>query len=801
MEEEAQAIHNSQAPELGTGYAPVPGDVEEGRVDAAQPMCRKRVGAAVVACFAAAAIGAAVALSRRSGTGPDGASVGAAKTLDVPLNPPATWTSLGDGRRCLLSEEDSTPDAAATARKREGVPSAEACQAMCETWPGVCKGIDYSHDEQTCYLWTQRIGGSKAAAGHVCMQLELAAQKATTCYNALKWDNVVKDQGKELAVIRYSNLNDCAVACKSMDQCHSFTVCSDWQKCFLKDKNVSRSDIDSMEHVGFGCESFLAVACEDPPPVSDQAKELAAKAPAARKDDVKLNMFGDEEVDEAEDGGDEGKHKPDEKPAKLRFAEAVTRADYTWRAYSHFDLPELPTIETKPFQKITEAEKYAEQHNFDAFVWREGTVSFKKPTSTLTVKNLLFVGEAELGIFFSFGPPEQPVWQNFTAHDFAPPPAYNALGEVVDASDIGFMKSYAERHGYAGFTMFQGRAHMKFAGRPLAKKDVVEGSPDLTFYQLDFKKPPIGNAAEYYPHDLPPTQGGAADNQDCRASKSCNNPSMFCFRQNDAVATCRSTCDVKSGWSCQVLGKPKIPNLGLFCFALATTADLPFLKQQFEQKQGIALCDEAVVFAPTVMQLAQNAWTVALPGFGLGSPGTPQAGKPSLMTNLAAWMFVIDHFYYRTKLWTVKVDPQAAFFPNEFKARMRQEAFGLETAERGFGLYLAGCQKGFDATMTASMQALSQRAMIAFSVRRGNCTVPPNEAQSVGEWFEGCLDKVQVAAYKIKGLTLDQRCPADAVPPSGVGPAGCDFSRSLYYPMANPAAWQACLTNAVNHHQ
>lgn len=136
--------------------------------------------------------------------------------------------------------------------------------------------------------------------------------------------------------------------------------------------------------------------------------------------------------------------------------------------------------------------------------------------------------------------------------------------------------------------------------------------------------------------------------------------------------------DVRSRWSWQETEK-KAPNISLYCFSLS----MPFgyepglLAAQKEHGVGIFACNESAVFSnmthspdgeplPLDVLLVNESLAVAYGGRWMTALNTPVFNK--------LWMEVLRRERYRFHDWTVKVDPDAVFFPSRLIQTLRHKS-------------------------------------------------------------------------------------------------------------------------------
>jgi hypothetical protein len=156
---------------------------------------------------------------------------------------------------------------------------------------------------------------------------------------------------------------------------------------------------------------------------------------------------------------------------------------------------------------------------------------------------------------------------------------------------------------------------------------------------------------------------------DCSTTQCCNDAGMKCFKKDSTYSTCKKECP--PGWDCTRLGKsvdqwgaqPQAANgaamagMRLFCFAVATpnTYEVALMQALEEKRLGIYQCDTSAVFQGYKAKFIKiGSW------------------KSVINTDvfLKIWNDVRTDGRYAQHDWTVKVDPDAVFFPGRLKQHL-----------------------------------------------------------------------------------------------------------------------------------
>lgn len=230
--------------------------------------------------------------------------------------------------------------------------------------------------------------------------------------------------------------------------------------------------------------------------------------------------------------------------------------------------------------------------------------------------------------------------------------------------------------------------------------------------------------------------------------------------------------------------------LSLFCFSLVVpwNSEPDLIRAQFQDRASIFACDEYAAFSSKVMEVAPGVKTLAV-----DSDLHCEVGgefKTALNTPIffAVWDRVVKDARYLRHDWTVKVDPDAVFFPS----RLRSQLAGMREAPDG--VYLNNCKRG----LHGPIEVFSRHAVNSWISGRSRCSAHFAKLCSGDCWWgedmfiDQCLWKVLQVRRKFAPLLLvEDHCD----PPLGWEKCDDGLVASLH-PFKDVAEYRRCMRNS-----
>jgi len=271
-----------------------------------------------------------------------------------------------------------------------------------------------------------------------------------------------------------------------------------------------------------------------------------------------------------------------------------------------------------------------------------------------------------------------------------------------------------------------------------------------------------------------------------------------CFLKGGSPTGKRMTNGIISGvppqrLSLKMQAKVEGPkNVSLYCFSLMRpgSEEVQLLKAQEAHGASIFACNECMIYSNRALQIGSLTTSVINSDLKCTSGGDFGKALNSWIF-IEVWRKVIEDGRYYQHDWTVKVDPDAVFFPPRLQSILQDHR------EAG---YVNNCKEG----MHGAIEVLSRRAVgaLAWDYRASpNKTYPRNcvAAQQLSRWGEDMfLDKCLMDTLSIK-RAYDDRLLCE-------GSCGCPdwywclngTSRATFHPFKSPDTYTNCLANALH---
>jgi len=208
------------------------------------------------------------------------------------------------------------------------------------------------------------------------------------------------------------------------------------------------------------------------------------------------------------------------------------------------------------------------------------------------------------------------------------------------------------------------------------------------------------------------------------------------------------------------------------------------LRMQYNKGASIFACDEYAVYSNVSFEIAPAVVT----GVVHTNLFCPLGGKFMTVLNtpvfLKVWAKVIEDGRFRFHDWTLKVDPDAVFFPSRLRQLTRRHP------ESQQGVYLNNCQFG----LHGPVEVFSRDAVLAFALGRDRCRrhfhKVCNGPCQFGEdmYMDRCLNEVlKVRRENEYSLLLEDHCD----PPKGWDSC-TDDTVAAFHPFKNKTGYEKC---------
>lgn len=229
----------------------------------------------------------------------------------------------------------------------------------------------------------------------------------------------------------------------------------------------------------------------------------------------------------------------------------------------------------------------------------------------------------------------------------------------------------------------------------------------------------------------------------------------------------------------------------VFCvtFMLAHGVELSLVRTQLENGAGIFSCDEYTVLSDS------KTWLTPGPPVRLDTQPLRgyMAGRSA--DNLEAmWQQILRVERFKYHHWTVKVSPDAVFFPDRLRKHVRDLA---PLQDPGLLLTPRECAGTSDVQSSHVVQVVSRSALLTYRGGAHTCQEHMDFSQGVKrrDYMDGCLVFLGVSRSTVPELLEDAGCEP------GGPTAACNASAGavVYHPFRTPEAYFQCWQSQQHH--
>mmetsp|Transcript_46434 Transcript_46434/g.122667 ORF Transcript_46434/g.122667 Transcript_46434/m.122667 type:complete len:584 (-) Transcript_46434:429-2180(-) len=298
----------------------------------------------------------------------------------------------------------------------------------------------------------------------------------------------------------------------------------------------------------------------------------------------------------------------------------------------------------------------------------------------------------------------------------------------------------------------------------------------------------------------PPAKGGKVSpwalqkcgriNEGCTESKCCLGMDVQCYEKASGWAQCKQSCvpgphadDKNETWSCKPLG-PRSYGLAtkgspsLFCFSVLRTVgyEAGLMAAQKAKGAGIFDCDDHMLLTADGTTTVGGEKTVQFTGAPIVTSIDGTAGNTFLFVN--AWKVIVGGPKWREHSFTVKVDPDAVFFPERLRWHV--------AAHNGEKVFVINCHRGD--MIYGALEVFSFSAIQEWSIRAKECNTPNNYGED--KYMTQCMDHLGVARLRDESVLGDKLCHTFS---------GCGMGwNAAFHPFKDVGSWTQCWNEANN---
>jgi len=206
------------------------------------------------------------------------------------------------------------------------------------------------------------------------------------------------------------------------------------------------------------------------------------------------------------------------------------------------------------------------------------------------------------------------------------------------------------------------------------------------------------------------------------------------------------------------------------------------LSWKYHRDFGIFDCDFFTVFASRRVLIGRHrrrgpVHSVHFKQAAVGRSEDNTAANAQLFMNM--WEEVRKRRHYLHHAWTVKLDPDAVFFPERLRGYLRPHTDGSPKFIKNCNLFPGAA--GWPA-LWGSVEALSKQALVRYFQQKANCMKMPWWVWGEDKFLGNCLPSLGVGSVFEREMVGDGHC---------IG-ATCDSYHAAYHKYKSTAAWFDC---------
>lgn len=274
----------------------------------------------------------------------------------------------------------------------------------------------------------------------------------------------------------------------------------------------------------------------------------------------------------------------------------------------------------------------------------------------------------------------------------------------------------------------------------------------------------------------------------CQQSRCCIGMDMQCYAKDEYWAQCLQTCnpgphpeDNNDTWTCKELGLRSYGlalkgSPSLFCFSVLRTTgyEVSLMGMQIAKNVGIFACDDYSLLTADGNTTVGGVPTIRFEGAPIVKSVDNTAGNTALFVN--AWNVLIWGGKWRMHAFTVKVDPDAVFFPDRLRWHL--------TGYIGQKVFVINCHKGD--MIYGALEIFSFAAIQEWARRGKTCPAPNNFGED--KYMTTCMDFLGVARVHDESVLGDKLCDTFS---------GCQNGwNAAFHSFKDVPSWEGCWNQA-----
>mmetsp|Transcript_127474 Transcript_127474/g.407977 ORF Transcript_127474/g.407977 Transcript_127474/m.407977 type:complete len:474 (+) Transcript_127474:59-1480(+) len=209
------------------------------------------------------------------------------------------------------------------------------------------------------------------------------------------------------------------------------------------------------------------------------------------------------------------------------------------------------------------------------------------------------------------------------------------------------------------------------------------------------------------------------------------------------------------------------PSPSFFCLTVVRAGgyEPDLVKAQYEQKVGIFACDEYTVFSNGGVVQVGDLQTQDLPVApvtmgNMSKVGTTTSSWLNTMIFMKMWDLIAGSGKWWDHDWTVKVDPDAVFFPSRLREYLAPQMASFGDA----ALYVGNCDRTWHngpvrLKLFGSLEIFNRNAIGSYKASNARCKAElPWQGWGEDFFMQQCLDLAGVHALNGTQYLADARC-------------------------------------------
>jgi len=223
----------------------------------------------------------------------------------------------------------------------------------------------------------------------------------------------------------------------------------------------------------------------------------------------------------------------------------------------------------------------------------------------------------------------------------------------------------------------------------------------------------------------------------------------------------------------------------LFCFSLMLPdgEEPNLLRWQYTERKSIFQCDHFAVYSDRIMDVGGLQTRVVETSLYAPIGG---AWNTRLNTEIfiKLWKQVVADGVFRAASWSVKADPDAAFFPNRLKDIVATPEH--DNAQHGAGMFLNNCER--KGTLHGALEVLSRRAVEVWAAHSDATCVGNNHPPQEDFYMRICLIALGATQGYDWRVMTEQYCHWNW--------KDCTGKQASFHPFKTVDAYKQCISNA-----